>query len=103
MPLQSNGTPSDSPVNQVEGESFADETVVLDYTSYRNCTFENCAIVFHGHGSIGLVDCEFDNCDWVFNDAAANTLQFMATMYQHGGGADQIIEQTFDNIREGRV
>ena len=51
MLLQSNGTPKDFPMNQVEEESFADETVVLDYTSYRNCIFENCAIVFHGHGS----------------------------------------------------
>lgn len=103
MSLQSNGAPKDSPMNQIEGELFTDKTVVLDYTSYRDCTFRDCIIVFHGHGPIGLVDCEFDNCDWMFNDAAANTLHFMTTMYQHGGGADQIIEQTFDNIRKGRV
>lgn len=90
-------------MNRIEDETFRGETVVLDYTHYVDCQFEECEMVYHGHGALGLVDCEFLDCHWKLSDAAANTLGFMTTLYHHGGGARELIEQTFKNIRKGDI
>lgn len=103
MPLPTNGDPPEGAMNRVEGESFSNTTVVLDYTHYKDCSFHDCTMIFHGHGGTGLVDCKFDNCQWRFGSAAGRTLEFMATMYSHGGGAQNIIDQTFENIRRGSL
>ena len=49
-----------------------------------------------------LIDCEFFECAWSFDDAAARTVAFMKAMY-HGGdsGGKELIEGTFRNIRGG--
>lgn len=70
----------------------ADET--LDGNKYRACTFTNCRLVFRGGQPPTLVGCGFTGCTWVFEDAAARTLQFLRGMY-HGmcpGGRNAVDE-----------
>ena len=67
------------------------QRVELDGNTYRNVVFTNCIMVFKGSedGGISLVGCNFDNCSWHFEGAAANTLNFINTiswaMGPHGG------------------
>lgn len=85
-----------------ENKSFNDEEVRLDSNEFTNCTFTNCNMVYGGTGTVVMSGCTFNNLKWTFTDAAANTIQFMTAMYQGAGaGGKQLIESTFNNIRQG--
>jgi hypothetical protein len=49
-----------------------------------------------------LIDCEFFECAWTCDDAAARTVAFMKAMYHGGGsGGKELFEDTFRKIRGG--
>jgi hypothetical protein len=81
------------------GETFTNQTVVLDGNDYRNCTFTNCEIVFNGTASVSLNGISFNNCQWTFDGPAGLTINFMTALYQ--AGVTDLIDQTFENIRRG--
>ena len=83
---------------KISKTSFDNEIVVLDGKSFEECSFSNCEIVFRG-GLTQLTGNKFDHCKWSFGGVAGNTLTFMKALY-HGGGKE-IVESTFDDIREG--
>ncbi len=64
---------------------FNHETVTLDNQRYADCEFRGCRMVFRG-GEPPLFDgCRFDDCDWRFEDAAANTLAHLKLVWGVGG------------------
>ena len=84
---------------RIINRTFADDEVVLDFHHFDGCTFQNCKLVFHGYGPVGLETRHFIDCTWAFSGAAAHTVQFMTDLYRMGGGATDLIETTFGNIR----
>ena len=80
--------------------TYDSQTVDLDYHDFHKCTFNNCTLIYHGYGNIGLSECKINNCKWTFSDASVNTLKFMTLLYHNGG--KELIESTFDNIRKGQ-
>jgi hypothetical protein len=84
---------------QHEGETFANATVVLDGNDYRNCTFNNCQIVFNGTDSVSLFGINFNDCTWTFDGPAGRTIDFMTALYK--AGLTELIDGTFENIRSG--
>lgn len=89
-------------VMAIDGQDFIEQSVILDFHEFNNCTFKKCTLIFHGYGPVGLVGCEFSDCKWTFSGPASATLNFMAHLYKNGKGADKIIEDTFDNILRGQ-
>jgi len=84
-----------------EGKTFKNETIDIDFNQFSKCQFENCTLVYHGYGVIGMDGCSFNNVNWSFADAAASTLQFMHGLYHGAGeGGKNLIELTFNNIRK---
>lgn len=84
-----------------EGKTFKNETIDIDFNQFSKCQFENCTLVYHGYGVIGMDVCSFNNVNWSFADAAASTLQFMHGLYHGAGeGGKNLIELTFNNIRK---
>lgn len=45
----------------VEGETFENQDIKIDFTRWKNCTFRECTIVVK-YGDFDLVDCHFDKC-----------------------------------------
>jgi hypothetical protein len=45
----------------VEGETFENQDIKLDFTRWKNCTFRGCTIIVKD-GEFDLVDCRFENC-----------------------------------------
>jgi len=82
-----------------EGATFKDETVVLDGNEYRNCTFNNCEIVYNGKAHVALNGITFNDCRWTFDGPAGLTIEFMTALYQ--AGMKELIDGTFKNIRRG--
>jgi hypothetical protein len=86
-------------MDKFSNQTFSGSWIVIDGHEYVNCRFEKCKIVYCGASSVVLNGCLFDDCEWTFDGPAARTVQFMTALYAMGGGAQQLIEQTFDNIR----
>lgn len=83
-----------------DGRTFTGETIVLDFNSFNDCTFDGCTLAFHGYGPVGLVGCRFLNCQWAVDGPAGRTLQFLSSIYGMGDeGARDLVEATFRNIR----
>jgi hypothetical protein len=66
---------------------FNHETVALDGSRYSGCEFRGCRMVFRGGEPPHFDDCRFDNCDWRFEEAAANTLAHLKIVWAAGGKA----------------
>ena len=66
---------------------FNHETVALDGERYSGCEFRGCRMVFRGGEPPHFDDCLFDNCDWRFEEAAANTLAHLKIVWAAGGKA----------------
>jgi hypothetical protein len=66
---------------------FNHETIVLDGEAFSACEFRDCRLVFQGGEPPTFEDCTFDDCDWRFEAAAANTLAHLKTVWAAGGKA----------------
>ena len=81
---------------------FANERVELDNNEFDACEFENCTLIYGGHGPVGLTNCSFTGVKWESVGPAQNTLAFMTKLYHGAGdGGRQLIEATIENIRKG--
>lgn len=85
----------------VENQRFRNERVMLDNHHYIRCTFDDCDLVFTGTGQVGLTGNELNNCRWLFDGPAAQTLAFLKGLY-HGGGRDLVEAWISDVRRPGR-
>lgn len=80
-----------------EEQVFKNKRIHLDGGSFTNCRFEDCTIVYSGMLGVQLVNPQFQNCRWEFQNAAKETINFMAALYR--AGAKDLIEGTFEQIR----
>jgi len=84
-----------------EESVFENADILLDGNEYAGCTFRRCRLIFGGSASVGMKDNLLVECSWIFTGAAERTLAFMSALY--GGGATELIEQTFGAIRTGAL
>lgn len=84
-----------------ENETFKNETITLDGSSFRKCTFSACVLVYEGGAPPDITGCGFERCKWKFGAEAANTMMFLSGFYK-GGFAD-LVEQTFHEVRKGSM
>ena len=61
------------------GQRFEAERVVVSGAHFERCVFVDCELVFDGRPT-HLVDNTFDGCRWLFEGAAAVTLDLLATL-----------------------
>ena len=66
---------------------FNHETVALDGESFSDCEFKACRLVYRGGEPPHFDGCRFDDCEWRFEDAAANTLAHLKQVWSAGGKA----------------
>ncbi|MDF1606907.1 hypothetical protein PZ897_01820 [Hoeflea sp. YIM 152468] len=81
--------------------SFVEKAVMLDGSTFSDCVFSHCRLVYSGGDIPVLTGCQFNECNWQFSGDAANTIAFLSSMYQ--GGFDRLIESTFHEIRRGAM
>jgi hypothetical protein len=78
-------------------QTFSDVTVYLDGSSFYDCTFERCTVVFSGVLPAVLNNPRFVDCRWAAAGPAETTIGFLTALYK--AGAKDLIEATFDTIR----
>jgi hypothetical protein len=86
-----------------ENETFEGGIIQLDGNQYIGCTFRRCSLQYGGLATGTMANCNFNECSWFFIDAAERTVQFMSAVYHGGRGGRELIEQTFENINQGRL
>ncbi len=84
-----------------ENMTFEDKIIVLDGGSFYTCKFKGCTLKFSAVLPVIIDGCSFENCKWQFSGPAQNTIAFMQALY--AGGAKDLIENTFRNIRSENV
>jgi hypothetical protein len=78
-------------------QTFSDVTVHLDGSSFYDCTFERCTVVFSGVLPAVLNNPRFVDCRWQAAGPAETTIMFLTALYK--AGAKDLIETTFETIR----
>ena len=66
---------------------YSHETVALDGQEFSDCEFRDCRLVYAGGEPPVFNRCRFHDCDWRFEDAAANTLAHLKGVWAAGGKA----------------
>lgn len=87
-----------SPVKTIEGKTFNNQVIRLGGNRFVNCSFISCKLVFGGQRT-GLTNSTFDDCELEFDGYAANTLQFLTSLYPLEFGP--YVEQVRERVRKG--
>ena len=82
------------------GQSFSNIPIHLDGSTFVDCRFENCDLIFSAVLPVHLDRCTFNNCRPSFIGAANLTIQMMRGVY-HGWGPNgrALIDNTFAQIK----
>lgn len=77
-----------------ENRQYTKETVATDGNEFVNCTFTGCRMVYNGGVQPTFTNCSMRNSELELGDAAANTTEYLRTLYQLGlrGGVDRILD-----------
>ena len=83
-----------------QNNSFSGETIELDGSAFRQCSFEDCTLRFCAAGSTELSGCTFAGSQLVADGAAKLTLSYLRAFY-HGLGAwgRGCVDEMFEAIR----
>lgn len=84
-------------------QTFTNQRVDLHGNAYHNCTFKGCELVYDGDRSPTFHDNEFIDSVFVFTGPALRTLYFLSNMFQSGEGGQEIVEKTFDDLKNRRI
>jgi hypothetical protein len=82
-----------------ENQTFTGKRIQLDGSSFTNCRFNECRLVFNGLVGFELVGSHFQDCRYDFEGPARETIQFMRSIYHTGGDSAALIERIFEDIR----
>lgn len=86
-----------------QNQTFRNERVELSGNSYHGCTFDHCELVYRGDPSPTFGDNQFIDSVFLFTDAAIRTIYFLSNMYHTGAGGREVVEKTFEDIRQGAI
>lgn len=86
-----------------QNQTFKNERIELSGNAYHDCTFEHCELVYRGDRSPTFQDNQFIDSVFLFTDSAIRTIYFLSNMYRAGAGGREVVEKTFDDIRQGAI
>lgn len=78
---------------------FENTTVILGSNQYFNCVFVRCRLIYDGSGNLILRGCSFDSCSWDFTGPAANTVDFLSSLYVMPPTGYKTVENLFNYVR----
>ena len=86
----------------IENQTFSNLRIHLDFKRFRNCKFIDCELVFHGFGSVELVNNAFNSCVWLFEDASSTTMGLLKDLYNQGQGGEILVEEILKDLKKPR-
>jgi hypothetical protein len=91
-------------MNLVSGHTFEGRRFVIDGSRFVDCQFTRCKLIFRASDTVAFDGCTFTECDWVFEDAALLTLQFLSAL-RNGVGPEGValVNEVFESVNEGKL
>jgi hypothetical protein len=81
-------------------QTFTDERIELHGKTFRDCTFENCELVYDGDRPPTFSNNRFVDTVFVFTGAATRTLYLLSHIYHAGDGGKEVVEQMLTDLKE---
>jgi hypothetical protein len=79
-----------------DGVIYNHQTVIVDGEIFSRCEFATCRLVYSG-GQLPQFDgCRFEDCEWKFEEAAAQTLSYLKLIW--GVGAKAAVQTMIKEI-----
>lgn len=86
-------------MNNYKKTTFEHTIVHIDNSSFAECEFKNCTMVFAGSPAVNFTNCKFIDVKWQFTGAAANTITFLKVLGQSmGKSGNDIVKKLFSDI-----
>jgi hypothetical protein len=72
------------------GQTFEDSDILVDGKHYERCTFRRCRLTFSASApqAGAFLSNRFEECTWVIDGAATETLSFLSVLCQIGWRAE---------------
>lgn len=74
-------------MNIIRDREFSDQEVILDHVHFKDCEFDGCNLIYHGHGECNFTNCNIQESEFSFEGQASNTLDFLNKLSDIGLGA----------------
>lgn len=88
----------------ISGKKISNKKINLDGNTFTDCDISKSVLVYKGGVLPIMQECRINDCQWSFAGEAANTLQFMASMYSGmGAGGKDLVDHTISNIRSNSL
>jgi hypothetical protein len=85
---------------KIIGKSFVNDVLKIDSTIFNKCNFKNSRIIYSAENKFYLDTCEFHGCEFIFEGAAGETIDFIKNIYHHfGDGGKEIVNPIFEYIK----
>lgn len=85
----------------VSDSKFAGGKFTLDGGRFVRTTFEGVELLYSGGDLPIIEDCVFTGCTFAFAGPAANTLEFLTSLYKSGGTT--VIQDLIRHISQGAL
>ncbi|SCB16566.1 hypothetical protein [Rhizobium hainanense] len=82
-----------------EKKRVADQIIKLDYADHRDTIFEHCKMIYEGGRPPSLINCDFIECEFIFEGPALNTVHFMAAIANGGAGGAELVVKGMLNLQ----
>lgn len=80
----------------VENQTFSDQAIAVESTTYKNCKFIRCVMIYTGYEKVDFAGNTYEDCRIAFSDFAAATVLTMQNMSKNG--FRQTIDDTFERM-----
>lgn len=87
---------------EYKDEAFTGVSVELDGNRFVRCTFDGCVVHYRGGEVPELDDVYFSRTNFTLDDAALNTMKFLASFAGNDFG-NGLLDTFFNLIRQGIV
>lgn len=81
-------------------DEITDQVVHLDYAEYHDTLFRRCKLVYEGGRPPTLVGCVLDECEFIFDGPALNTVRFLKLLSEGGEGGAELVIKTFMGLND---
>jgi hypothetical protein len=84
-----------------KGQTFRNETIILDASSFENCTFLDCKFRYSGGPAPKILNCNFNKADWIFDGPAGNAITVLRALLSTNAEASKHYEQALEIYNVG--
>jgi len=90
------------PSEVIQGKAFGPGEVEIDGKTFLKCAFNRTVLVFRGLGPVSFVEAAFIDVAWKLVGPAALSADFIRKLYQLGGPAKQLVQNTLEGTLTAR-